>query len=333
MSGGNGRQLLVPSPNRSVPHVPYTDERGQRFLEQLRLTGDDVAAAKYADGQNSTVRVYRYHALKDREFRRQVEDAKQEFASKVAGVLRDELFLGVSEPLFNGKTGKIVLDKEGKEIWIKRRQHQIVLAVARKFDKELRDVKTTIVQNQHGETITQDENNPHVLIYANDLACLSPEEIAKFNSIMATIARAKREAFSDMASNESHQSNASDADLIAEFEDVEAKPESLDVVEPSENATEESPIIRKRGRPRKFPMKDVTPMSNEATAVDPWEEVEPQSIEAEGRPIKPVGLDVVEPKRGRPRKVRVNRHYMKPWLTEAKPVAELKADPWEDYNV
>lgn len=182
-AGGSGIKPANPAPSRSVPHRRVTTRRLNKFLRHLSECGSINKAAELTDGNINTARNYKTRIARDPIFSRQAEDALAAYAEKVAGVLREEFFEGVLTPVVN-KDGVVLDPKTGEPIWLRKRDAKLVLAMARKFDHALREVRTTV--NVDGSPVA-DERDPEIRIRASELYGLTAEESAKFIELASKI--------------------------------------------------------------------------------------------------------------------------------------------------
>lgn len=166
-----------------MPHRKVTTRRLNRFLSHLSECGSINKAALLADGSINTARNYKTRAARDHVFGRQVEDALAAYAEKVADVLREEFFEGVLTPVIN-KDGVVLDPKTGEPIWLRKRSDKLVLAMARKFDHALREVKTTV--NVDGSPVA-DGRDPEIRIRASELYGLTAEESERFIELASKI--------------------------------------------------------------------------------------------------------------------------------------------------
>ncbi len=195
-SGGDGETPLARSPE-TPPYVrnAVTDERGSTFLSHLELTGDVARAALLTDGNRDTRRTWLRLMAKDPAFAKASEDAMAAYSSRVGDVLRQEFFEGVMTPVV-GRNG-IVRDKDGNEVWIRKRDPKIVLALAKKHDFGLREIKTTINVDA-GNPNAADPNDPSFVVKSSDLHRLSHQDMETLTGLLRKVHENRRETMAEI---------------------------------------------------------------------------------------------------------------------------------------
>lgn len=168
---------VTPADSRSVPHFRLTPQRIETFLTRLAETGNVGLAASRTDGNVNTRRSYLRLAANDPAFKAQLDDALEAYASKVAQVLNEEVIEGNLAPAISA--GSIVKDKNGKEIWLRRRDPKLVAMLARAHNAKLRDSKTIV--NVDGSPVC-DPNDLKVVLSLSDLDRL---DISERQSLLA----------------------------------------------------------------------------------------------------------------------------------------------------
>ena len=152
-------QGLTPNPSMQVPHAVMTDERKQKFLQNLQHLGSIAEAAQLTDGYNSA-KTFRRLMQNDRGFREACESAIETFGSKILAVLRDEVLNGVRTPIVSN--GEILAH-------VIKRDPKLILAYARRVDSAFKESKQVVHLDG---TPQQDPRNPSITITAADMWAL-----------------------------------------------------------------------------------------------------------------------------------------------------------------
>jgi hypothetical protein len=217
-AGGDGKTPLMRSPD-AVPEVrrPMTEERKSKFLEALKKFGSIQKAAEAVDGNINTRRSFMGAIAKDPAFGRAAEDAMAAYSEKIADVLRQEFFEGTMVPVVN-KDG-IVLDKDGNEVWIRKRDPKIVLALAKKHDFGLREIKTT-VNVDASNPLADNPDDPRVYVASSDLLRLEPDEVQTLTDLLRKVHRNRAESFLDITPPQRDQLDAEDVSYTVETSSV-----------------------------------------------------------------------------------------------------------------
>lgn len=194
-AGGQGHRSLTPAPTRSVPHLPITPQRRATYLKHLGEFGSHTKAALMTDGNPNTRRAYRALEIRDPSFGKAVEDALAVYSERIAGVIREEFFIGRTEYVVSG--GELMLDPETKKPLTKRiRDSRLLLAVARKHDEGLRDLKSVHVDITGN---VSDPSRPSFQIFSQDIWLLEPHEADSFLAICRKIHAARSEPLPELA--------------------------------------------------------------------------------------------------------------------------------------
>jgi len=191
--GGSGIKSANPSPTRSQIHQPITDARKAKYVAALALTGSTTKSCMAADGNANTRRSYKVLESKCPRFAAQVEDALQIFSQKVADVLESEFFTGTLIPVTGA--GRIITDKNGKEVWIRKRDPKIVLAFAKKYDPQLREVKTSVNLNVDA---TPNDGSPHVVLRPADFWQLDESDSSRLLEICRKVYSNRQQTLVDI---------------------------------------------------------------------------------------------------------------------------------------
>jgi hypothetical protein len=199
ISGGKGAASGKPLVRalEAQPYVrrPLTEGRQTTFLGHYSETGDVAKAAQLTDGNSQTRRTYLAAMIRDQAFGKACEDALAIYASRVGEVLREEFFEGVLTPVV-GRNG-IVKDKSGKEVWLRKRDPKIVLALAKKHDFGLREIKTTINVDANNPT-AENPDDPRVYVASSDLLRLKPGEVTTLTALLRKVHENRAEAMKDI---------------------------------------------------------------------------------------------------------------------------------------
>lgn len=195
--GGKGGHLPLQRSSEIAPYTrqPLTHERKASFLIHLETHGDVAKAAMLTDGNPNTRRTFMRAMAKDSAFGKAAEDALAAFSTRVGDVMRQEFFEGTMVPVVN-KDG-IVQDKDGNEVWIRKRDPKIVLALAKKHDFGLREIKTT-VNIDAGNPNAADPNDPQFIVKASDLNRLSQPDMEALTGLLRKVYDGRREAMAEI---------------------------------------------------------------------------------------------------------------------------------------
>lgn len=227
--GGEGAKSgndLMRSPE-TVPYsrMPITEERKSRFLDNLAKFGTVQKAAEMTDGNPDTRRTYMRAMAKDAAFGELAENALAKHTQRRLDVLDEEFFEGTLVPITNSRG--LVLDPATKKpIWIRKRDPKIVLAVAKRHDWGLREIKTTINVDANAPH-TDNPDDPRIYVQASDLWLLESHEAQTLTGLLKKIHSRKQTQMAELASRPGYL-DADDVpytDITPDLEDPYAIPE------------------------------------------------------------------------------------------------------------
>lgn len=197
-AGGEGGKPPVRLPDAPLPYTrrELTEERKSGFLDNLAKFGTVQKAAEMTDGNPDTRRTYMRAMARDPGFGKACEDAFEAHKQRRLDVLDEEFFQGRLEPVTNSRG--LVIDPETKKpIWIRKRDPKIILAVAKKYDWGLREVKTN-VNIDVGNPNAADPNDPQFIVKSSDLWRLSQADMETLTRLLKLVHENRREAMAEI---------------------------------------------------------------------------------------------------------------------------------------
>lgn len=173
----------IPSPSMQTVHAPMTEARKAKFLDYLSHCGSIAEASQSTDGVNSA-RAYRRLMQNDPAFREAADSALETFGSKILGVLRDQI-LNPQTQYVTGAGQVILHPKTGEPLTKTTIDAKLLLAYARRFDAQLRDVKTQV--NIDGSPSHDPIHDPRIVIQSSDMMKLDPAQVQTLLAIARVI--------------------------------------------------------------------------------------------------------------------------------------------------
>ena len=172
----------TPNPIMTQNHTPLTPERVDRFMEKVAECGNLALASRMADGFHSA-RSYKRLIDSNPEVKQRYLDALDAYSATVAQVLNEEVIQGNWAPAISA--GSVVKGKDGKEIWLRKRDPKLLAMLARKHDRALAEIKRIVTLD--GGKVVDSDQDPAASIFSSDLWSLSQSDAAELLRILKLV--------------------------------------------------------------------------------------------------------------------------------------------------
>lgn len=209
------------------PQAPLSDERKQAYLDCLRATGSTTQASASASPHT---KAGAYNSFRDEirrcpEFARQVEEAKAEYKEVILAAIHERAIVGTLVPQFSGKTGKQMVDSEGKPAFVRTYSDEALrLSVRRRSlwgDEFAQSSKVDTTVTTHPDNVF-----PRLDLTRAEVFSLPESDRKALAIILRKVAAMRNEASPEEAERQAVElieHNTSEA----EFEEVELEPWEL----------------------------------------------------------------------------------------------------------
>jgi hypothetical protein len=124
----------------------------------------------------------------------------------------------------------IVKDKDGSEVWIRKRDPKIVLALSKKHDFGLREIKTTINVDA-GNPNAADPNDPQFIVKSSDLHRLPQADMETLTRLLQQVHANRRETMAEITARPDYL-DAEDVSYTDVTADADVTPTTIDPENP-----------------------------------------------------------------------------------------------------